>query len=276
MKNLLRFALVAALATPALAADTVVTTTKHTDASKDMMGQEVPAQDSTQVMWIGKDRMRIEEGDEVTIVRADLKKMFLVRTKDKTYSAIDLPFDMKKYMPPDMAPMMEAMFSQMKVTVTPTTETKKIKDWNATKYTMTMSLPMGGSVTSDIWATKDVKLEAGYADLMGSKISLLPGGAAMAAELKKIEGIQIQSVQTMTMMGQVQKSTEEVAKIETKDAPEGAYDIPKDFKETPFDPMSEGAGPMGPPRGRGMGGPGRPGGGHPPVDKPKVPVPEPK
>ena len=71
MQRLVRFALVAALATPALAADMKITTTKHTDASM-MMGQEIPAQDSTEITWIAKDKMRMESGDTVTIVVSQL------------------------------------------------------------------------------------------------------------------------------------------------------------------------------------------------------------
>ncbi len=278
MQRLVRFALVAALATPALAADMKITTTKHTDASM-MMGQEIPAQDSTEITWIAKDKMRMESGDTVTIVRSDLKKMFIVHTKDKTYSALDLPFDMKKYMPPDAAPMMEAMFSQMKVTVTPTTETKKIKDWTATKYVLTMDMQMM-TMTSDIWTTKDVAVDqANYAALHGSFMSMMPGGASIAAEYKKIEGYPILTEQKRTVMGSDTKSKEEVTAVESKDAPEGAYDVPKDFKETPFDWMNDNpGGTMGGPgrgRGRDSNGPGRPGGGHPPGDKPQVPPPAP-
>jgi hypothetical protein len=231
--------LVALLSAPAFCADLVITKAKHSDAVK-MGGQEQPATDTTEITWMAKDRMRNEEGDRVTIVRADLKKMYLLDTKAKTVSTIDLPFDMKKYMPPDMAPMVEQMMGQMKVTVTPTTETKKIKEWNAVKYTMTTTLPMGGALTQEIWATKDVELDrAAFQELSGAMMSTGMGGAAMAAEHKKIEGLPVLTERTQTMMGMSFKSREEITSIEKKDAPEGLYEVPKGYTEKPFDPMSE-------------------------------------
>lgn len=279
MKHLVRFALVAALATPALAADTVITTSKHTDAMQ-MMGQEIPAKDSTEVTWLAKDKLRIEEGDKVTIIRGDQKKMYIIHPKDKTFSAVDLPFDLKKALPPEMAPMIEQMMGQMKFTVTPTTETKKVKDWNTTKYTMTMS---GGmfTMTQTMWVTKDIKMDcAAFKDLYGSVLSMMPGGASMVSEMQKLDGFPVLVEQSTSVMGSETKGKEEVTSVESKDAPEGNYDVPKDFKEQPFDWMSDnpsggmGGGPGGGGRGRGAGhgGPGRP-----PADKPKpVPVPEPK
>jgi hypothetical protein len=107
----------------------------------------MPARDSVTVLWIGKDRMRFEEDDLVAIVRADIKKLFLLETEAKVYSVIDLPYDMKKYLSAEKALITEQLAAQTKVVMSPTTETKKIKDWNATRYTLTMSMPMGGELT---------------------------------------------------------------------------------------------------------------------------------
>ncbi|HTF90895.1 MAG TPA: DUF4412 domain-containing protein [Planctomycetota bacterium] len=268
MRFTAKVALVAILSAPAFCADVVITKSKHSDAMK-MPGNEQPAKDTTETTWIGKDRMRIEDGDQVTIIRADQKKMYMLDMKAKTASTIDLPFDLKKYIPAEQAEMMEPFMSQIKVTITPSTETKKIKEWTATKYTMTqtMPMPMGGGITQEIWATKDVQADtAALNDLFATAMSTGMGGAAMANEYKKIQGFPVLVERTQSMMGQSFKSREEVKSIETKDAPEGSYDVPKDFTAKPFDPMA--GGPMG-------GGPGRPGGGGgkpgglPPGGKPK-------
>ena len=66
MRFVATVALAAALSAPALCGDTVITKTKHTDAGK-VAGREQPAQDSTETTWFAKDRMRIEEGDTVTL-----------------------------------------------------------------------------------------------------------------------------------------------------------------------------------------------------------------
>ena len=263
MKRLLSLAFATLLSAPAFCADYVITTAKHTDATKGGMPGTPPAQpakDSTSITWIGKDHMRIEDGSNVTIVRADLKRVFMIDTKAQTYSTIDLPVDLKKYIPAEYAPMVEQMMGQVKVTVTPTAETKKIKDWNATKYTVVTVLPMGGSITQDVWATKDIALDAAlWRDMMGTLQTLNPmGGSAMAAEMKKIEGVQIVMERTQTMMGSELKSKDEVTSIEQKEPAEGLYDVPKDFKEKPYDPMAGGMGPR--PKG-GHGGGGMGGGG---------------
>jgi hypothetical protein len=241
-------ALAFALALPCAAppADLVVTKEKHADAVK-MPGMEQPAKDTREVMWIGADRLRVEEGDQVTLVRADLKKMYLLDTKAKTYSAIDLPLDMKKYMPAEMAPMLEHMASQVKVTVTPTGETREIQGWTATRFTMTMAMPMG-STTQEMWATKDVAGDlTGWRDMYAAMMARNPFAGSMAAEMKKVEGLVVLSETTQTMMGSSSKSREAVLSVEEQEAPAGHYDLPQGYTEKAFDPMA----------GMPMGGPGK-------------------
>ncbi len=253
MKLFLHGAALAFIASSAFAADVVITTTKHTDAMT-MMGQTQPAKDSTQVTWMGKDHVRVEEGDHVTLVRLDQKKMYLIDVKAKTYSTLELPVDIKKYLPADAAKMMEPMMSQIKVTVTPTTETKKIKEWNATRYTVTMTMPMGGSMTQEIWATKDVPID--FALVKDSRASLMATNfmtGNLAEEMKKIDGLPVLTERTQTMMGSEVKSKEEVTSVEQKEPAAGLYEVPQGFTEKPFDAMSEargGAGPMGGPGGK--------------------------
>jgi hypothetical protein len=173
--------------------------------------------------------------------------MYLIDPKAKTVSPVDLPVDMKKYLPEQVAPMYQAMMSQTKATLTPTNETKKIRDWNATKYTMTMTLPAppqaGGdrTITSEFWATKDVAVDhAAMGDMYSAMLSIAPGGAVLAAEMKKVEGIPVMIDTTTPGPGGDHKSHKEVTAIASKDAPEGTYEVPKDYTEKQFDP-SEGA-----------------------------------
>lgn len=243
MRTLSRIALIAALASPALSADLMITQTKHTDASKGQGGREQPAKDVTSTIWLGKDRMRVEDGENVFIIRADTKKMYMLDTKSKTASVMDLPFDMKKYVPPEVAPMFESMMAGMKSTLTPTTETKKIGEWTATKYTMTSVRPMGpaGDATTveEIWATKDIAVDrSAWNELYGAMMSF-SGGPAAAEEMKKLEGMPILVERTQTMMGQTTKSKDQITAVASKDAPEGAYDVPKDFTQKPFNPMED-------------------------------------
>lgn len=246
----LGFALLLTLSGPTLASDLVVTREKHTDAAT-IMGQAQPAQDSTEVLWIGKDHMRVEEGTKVTIVRADLKKMYILDTEAKTSTTLDLPMDLMKYMPAEIAPRMKEMMDQMKVTVTPTTETKKVKDWNATRYTMTMTLPMGATMTQETWVTTEIAGDqAGWQEMYGAMMSANPAGAGMAAEMKKLAGFPVLTERTQTVMSSEVKSREAVVSVEHKEPAAGLYDVPAGYTEKAFDPMGQ----MGQRR---MGAPGR-------------------
>ena len=220
-----------ALATPILGQDIVVTKQKHSDAMK-MPGHEEPAKDTTEVTWIGKDRMRTDEGNEVTIVRLDLKKLYRIDTAAKTYTAIDLPFDMAKYVPAEYAPMLAHM--QPKITLTPTTETKQIKDWNATKYTLQITMGMGGGGTQEMWVAKDVGVDlTTWREMASAMFATNPMMGGMADQMKKVDGFTV--LTERTMMGA--KSTEAVVSIEKKEAPAGHYDLPAGLTEKPFDPM---------------------------------------
>jgi hypothetical protein len=233
MKFLASFAALALLTHVASAGDLVVTREKHSDATP-----MSPATDTIEVTWLAKDRMRVEEGTSVTIVRGDLKKMYLVDTKAKTYSIVDLPLDMKKYIPAEMAPMLEHM-GPMKATLTPTTETKKIKDWDATRYTLTLAMPMGG-MTQEMWVVKSLVTEyPGWCELAGSMMSTNPFMGNMAEEMKKLDGMPVLVEISMKMPGGEMKSREAVKSVETKEPAAGLYDLPQGYTEKPFDPMSE-------------------------------------
>jgi hypothetical protein len=238
MQLLRSLALLAALASPALAGDVLIKKEKHSDAVH-VPGFDQPAQDTTETVWLGKGRLRSEEGKRVTIVRADLKKLYLLDTQAKTYTALDLPLDMKKYMPADMAPMMEQMGAMMKVTVTPATESRVIKGWNATKVVMTTAMPMGGS-TQTMWVTKDVALDmAVWKELSGAMmLSANPFGGGLADEMKKIDGFPVLIERSQTAMGNEVKSSEAVVSIEEQEPPAGTYDLPEGYTEKPFDPMA--------------------------------------
>ena len=255
-------ALVVLISTPAFCADWVVTKAKHKDAVH-LGPADKPAEDTTEISWLGKDRMRCEEGDRVVLVRPDLKKMYMLDMKAKTVSTIDLPLDMKKYLPASMRPKLGAMLERAKAALTPTTETKKIKDWNATKYTMAVTTVMGIEFTHEIWATKDVQLDlAAFHELSAAMMSLVIGGSSMAAEYKKVEGLPVLVSRTQTMAtGETIKTREEVTLVESKDAQEGWYDVPKDFTEIPYDALADGPSLRGSRSGQPAG--------PPPADKPK-------
>lgn len=262
MTNVRALGVLAVLAlTPAVRADHLLMRKMHVDGYQ-AGDKTVPGSDSTHAIWLGKDRVRIESDENTLIVRMDQSKVYVLDPKAKTASTIELPFDMKKYVPPEMASMVDQMkgMMSMSATVTPSDETKKVGSWNAKKYAVTIKGPQGPVTTEDRWVTKDITgIDVTvYRDMMNKMFVMMPGGEQIAEEMKKIDGIVVLTERTRTRGGNSVKSTEELTSVESKDAPAGTYDIPADYTEKPFDPMGGMKG--GRPRPGGAGGAGGGGG----------------
>jgi hypothetical protein len=233
-------ALLLALFTAGFAsADYKVVKQTHRDGFS-IMGHDQPATDREEVMWIGADRMRNDQGSASVIIRLDTKKMIIVNHTDQTYSVVDLPLDVSSYLPPQMAEQMMAMM-KLDVTVTPTDEHKKIGEWNARRYDMTMSSQMI-SMEATMWATTDVKLDwETYRKMFAEILSLQPGADAMGKEMEKVDGLVVaqDSTMSMAMAGNTTiASTEKVTSAEKTDPPAGTYDPPAGYTEKPFDFMN--------------------------------------
>jgi len=219
----------------AAAADTKVVKASHTDAFS-MMGQNQPATDEQNTIWLGDGRMRMDQGDSSFIVRADEKKMYIVNHDDKKYYVVDLPVDPGKLLPPEMAKQMMQMM-KFEATVTPSDETKKIGEWTARRYGVTMNSAMA-QMKMEIWATKDIAFDySGFNNLYEQTKLLAPGMEEVVDEMRKIDGFQVESATTMTMMGNEMKMSERTVSVEEGTPPAGTYDPPAGYKAEPFDFM---------------------------------------
>ncbi len=220
------------------AADLKVTKISHRDAFT-MMGQTQPAADEEQTTWIGKDRMRMMQGDSSNIVRLDTNTMTVINHPKKTYSVIDLPIDLEKFMPPGMAEQMKAMMT-FEATVTPTDEYKTIGEWKARRYDIEMKSQMM-TMTATWWATTDINLDQeAFGRMYEQVVSMQPGMADVTDEMKKIKGLVIEqdTTITMTMMGDNSfKTSERTTAVEDLDPPAGIYDPPADYTEKEFNFM---------------------------------------
>ena len=222
-------------------ADYVIKKIKHTDEFA-MMGQTQPAKDEEGTTWMAKDKMRQDEGkDRTTIVRFDLKKIYLIDHAKKTYSEIDLPVDMEKILPPQSKQMFQMI--QASASVTATEESQTIKNWKCKKYLVEIALSMMGMsmpIKMEIWASKDVGIDLNLYNKFNAEIlSTNPMFKGLAEELKKMEGYPVLTKVSMNIMGAEQKYKEELVSAEEKDAPAGTYDPPKDYSITSFDPMEQ-------------------------------------
>ena len=228
---------VVVLTAGAAAADFKIVKMNHRDGFT-MMGQTQPPSDVEQTTWIGADRMYMDQGDTATIVRTDIGKLIVVDHLGSTYSILDLPIDLEKLLPPEMAKGFLEMMT-FEVTVTPIDEFKTIGDWKVRLYNMTMTSKMM-SAESTMWATTDVDLDQdAYHLLHEEMVSLQPGMADAAREMRQIKGIVVEQETVMTMMGNTTvKSSDTTVSIEELDPPAGIYDPPADYTEKPFDFMA--------------------------------------
>jgi hypothetical protein len=223
------------LSTGVAAADIKVVKQTHQDGFT-IMGQTQPPEDRQQTTWIGPNRMSMEQGDTVTIVRLDIMKLYVVDHGTKSYHVLDLPVDLSKLIPPEMQPMLAMM--QFDVTVTPTDEHKQVGDWKARRYDMEMSSQMF-SMKSTMWVTKVAGYDPQAFNSMYVHLnSLQPGMADAVKEMTKIEGLVVEQQGVMTMMGNEVGTSEKTISIDDVDAPAGTYEPPNDYTEKPFDFMA--------------------------------------
>jgi hypothetical protein len=222
--------------TGAAVADTKIVQQTHQDAFS-MMGRNQPAKDEEQVTWIGSDRMRVDQGASSMIVRLDLKKMIFLDHTNKTASTVELPFDLKEYLPPQMGEQMLQMMT-FDVTVTPADEARTIGEWQTKRFDVVMKSAMV-TMESVYWVTSDVEIDLSiYNALYEHILAAQPGLGSLAAELRKLNGFPIaqEGVMKMSMMGDttIGMSTTTVS-IDQVDPPAGTFDPPPDYSDEPFD-----------------------------------------
>ncbi|MCK4835910.1 MAG: DUF4412 domain-containing protein [Candidatus Aminicenantes bacterium] len=209
-----------------LSADYLIKTKMHMDAFE-MMGKKQPATDEVVENWIGKDRMLTHQQSKMFIVRIDLKKMYYVMPKSKSYVEINLPFDISSLIPPEAAQMMSMM--KITVKVTPTKNSKMIGKWNCTEYKVEMKMMMG-TYNLDMWVTKDIKIDLDAYNEMYANVSAM-GFIENAEEFQKIKGYPIHTEMSMNMMGMNIKGYNTVTEITQKTPPPGLYSPPSDYQK---------------------------------------------
>ena len=217
-------------------ADLLLTRKTHEEGAPPGRGE------STQTIWLGSDRMRVEAEGRVTIVRLDQKKIFLLDPAAKTAASIELPYDIMKYVPEDQAGLVTQLraANAVKATLTPGDETKTIGSWNAQKSTLTISTARGIAEEVVLWTTRDLPVDTrGFVEMYGAFSGLMPGREAIAEELAKLPGIPVR-IETTRSRGPVKVTTvDEVVSAEPKEAPSGTFDVPADYATKPFDPYVE-------------------------------------
>lgn len=247
MKTKLFLAIPAILIITALAfspnlaqADHLIKGKKHTDAFS-MMGQSQPEKNEDMTTWLGKDKMRQDVGDVTTLIRLDNNKMFIINHTDKTYSEIDLPFNLEEMMPPEAKQMLAAM--DISSSVTDTGETQTINNWNCKKYLVEISVSMMGMdmpIQMDMWTSKDLGVDLKeFKELYTKTLAANPMFQDFIQDFDKMDGYPILTEFTMDVMGAQQKYKEEVTSVEKTAAPAGTYELPEGYTKTAYNPFDQ-------------------------------------
>lgn len=235
---LIVFALV--FSTPAAYADHLIKGKKHTDAFS-MMGRSQPEKDEDTTTWLGKDKMRQDVGEVTTLIRLDKNKMYMINHSEKSYSEMDLPFNLEEMLPPEAKQMLDAM--DISSSITDTGETKSINNWNCKKYLVEISVSMMGMgmpIKMNLWASNDLGVDLNeFKELYTKMLAANPMFKDFIQDFEKIEGYPVLNEFSMDMMGTQQKYTEEVVSVEKTDAPAGTYELPEGYTKTTYNPFDQ-------------------------------------
>jgi hypothetical protein len=226
---------------PTLAkADHLIKGKKHTDAFS-MMGQSQPEKNEDMTTWLGNNKMRQDVGEVTTIIRLDNNKMYIINHADKTYSEIDLPFNLDEVMPENAKQMLDAM--DISSSITDTGDTQTINNWNCKKYLVEISVSMMGMdmpIKMDMWTSKDLGVDLNqFKKLYTETLAANPMFQDLIQEFDKMDGYPVLTEFSMDVMGAQQKYSEEVTSVEKTDAPAGTYELPEGYTKTAFNPMEQ-------------------------------------
>ncbi len=226
MKKLLVFVAAVLFIAVAVHADVYIKTNVHTDPVT-IMGQSQPAKDTVTETWLGNGKLANFGEGRIMILDMGKNVMYIVSPKDKSYVETSLPLDMAKLLPPEAAGMMGMMKATVKVT--PNGQTKQIGKWSCNGYDVDMNMMMM-QMKMKVWASTNVPFDwktmsALFANL--SKMQFID--EAGIKELMKINGYQIASEMTMSIMGANVRVTQQVQEIVEKAAPAGTYSVPAGF-----------------------------------------------
>jgi hypothetical protein len=208
-------------------ADVYIKSKSHTDAFA-VMGQSQPAKDETVEQWIGDDQFAYISSEMNSVV--DLKKnvMYIINHQNKSYVETQLPLDVSKLLPPEMAQMAQMM--KMTVTVTPNGQTKTIGQWKCSGYDANIQMMMMPMKMS-IWASTDVPIDLEkftklYSNVL--KVTMRLDDAGMQ-ELMKVKGYWIATEMAGEMMGAKMRVTTEVIEMAKKSPAASVYTVPAGY-----------------------------------------------
>jgi len=215
-----------------LSADVYIKTVTRVDPIE-AMGQSIPARESVSEQWISDDFYYLETGEGFAYLfdsRQDI--IYLIAHRTKSYLEIKPPVDYASLLPPELAPMAQAL-EQMTISVEPTGETRVINNIQCQGYRMEMTMMMY-PVEITIWASEElpVNLKKFLEKIWPEFIKLeLKASSQAVSELSKIRGLWISQESRAQMMGTEVRSRAEVVEIAKKTRPKDIYTLPQGYRK---------------------------------------------
>jgi hypothetical protein len=176
-----------------------------------------------------------------TILRLDEGKMVLVDNNKKTYSEVtfqalqammDQASAAVQNMPPEAMAAMQKMVggATTPVAVTKSGAGEPIAGYPTEKYLVT------GPMAMEIWAAPDLKVPPQYYDALKVRMPRIPmfDIGKLFEEMKKIDGVPLKQITTMTMMNVQAKSTMVVTAVDKTPIPKTTFDVPAGYKKVEF------------------------------------------
>ncbi len=164
--------------------------------------------------------VKMKDGNVLTIMEGGMMAGEMLRQKDKDQT-VRLDRDKKTYMVMPSGGGGQGAASGPQPTVTKTSETMKILNYNCTKYVITMS-ERGQTITSNMWTTTDIK------DIDVKAMAKQRVGRGQSLFYEGMEGVPLR-IESSTPQG---STVMEVTEIKKESLNASDFTIPSDFTET--------------------------------------------
>lgn len=212
-------------------------------------GAAIPESTTTTLYFKGN-KVRTETKDRVTLF--DGTRLLLLNAAKKSYQAI--PMDSAAANP--MAAMMDI---KADVSLKPGTKTKTILGKSAKQYLLTITMNLGVkpgmlppkedgtkaelpkippmTSKSEIWAVEFPGVSAKSTSAM-ERLASLPGLKGIQEKLQQIKGLGLETTMTQDLMGRTMTLRTTTTSLSEATLPASLFEIPKGWKQVPFDPPS--------------------------------------
>jgi hypothetical protein len=232
------------LVTFSLQADMFIKQKQHTDGYT-IAGNTVEETNEVLNVWIGEKGLRSDGEGQSILVRNDTKNVYIIDHTQKEYTIVPFSqFDaISDAITTSGLPDFVTNMIKMTATVSPTSETKKIGNYNCKKYLQTIKNAAMSSETV-LWVTKDIKVDVEiYKKYLSSMLTATPAMRQLlgdiSKEIDKIDGVYVLSNTVTNTMGNEIKSSAEVLEAKEGTAPAGTYELPAKYKEVTYEESDE-------------------------------------